>query len=123
VAIRDPLLDTRDSQRYTSYFIFKLRGAPWFQKLSLLLSVFLLALPVFVSNKLLPNQSPVVIVVGVNGMELDIIRPLLLGPECEFGQALIEERGLRETSHCFRAQLPARCIARCSRARIGKSMA
>jgi predicted AlkP superfamily phosphohydrolase/phosphomutase len=48
------------------------------RKLSLLLSVFLLALPVFGQQKTAPKPKPRVIVVGVNGMELDMIRPLLL---------------------------------------------
>src|SRR5438093_12029711 len=48
------------------------------RKLSLSLVVFLLALPVFGQQQSTPKQKPRVIVVGVNGMELDIIRPLLL---------------------------------------------
>src|SRR5260370_31609034 len=48
------------------------------RKFSLLLSVFLLAVPVFAQQQNSPKPKPRVIVVGVNGMELDIIRPLLL---------------------------------------------
>src|SRR5258708_13964084 len=48
------------------------------RKFSLLLSVFLLAVPVFAQQQNPPKPKPRVIVLGVNGMELDIIRPLLL---------------------------------------------
>src|SRR5438876_7715876 len=48
------------------------------RKLYLSLAVFLLSLPVFGQQQSTPKQKPRVIVVGVNGMELDIIRPLLL---------------------------------------------
>ena len=47
-------------------------------KFSLLLSVFLLAVPVFAQQQNPSKPTPRVIVLGVNGMELDIIRPLLL---------------------------------------------
>jgi predicted AlkP superfamily phosphohydrolase/phosphomutase len=46
--------------------------------LLLLLSVFLLALSVPAQEQSAPKRKPRVILVGVNGMELDIIRPLLL---------------------------------------------
>src|SRR6516162_8801305 len=48
------------------------------RKLSLLLSVSLLAVPVFAQQQNPSKPKPRVIVLGVNGMELDIIRPLLL---------------------------------------------
>ncbi len=44
----------------------------------LLSSVFLLAIPVIGQDASTPKAKPHVIVLGVNGMELDIIRPLLL---------------------------------------------
>ena len=44
----------------------------------LLSSVFLLAIPVIGQDASTPKVKPHVIVLGVNGMELDIIRPLLL---------------------------------------------
>jgi len=47
----------------------------------LALSVLLLALPVFGQESATHKIKPRVIVVGVNGMELDIIRPLLLKGE------------------------------------------
>lgn len=43
-----------------------------------LLPVFLLVIPVFAQDASTPKAKPRVIVLGVNGMELDIIRPLLL---------------------------------------------
>src|SRR5215471_8981551 len=49
------------------------------RKLSRLLCVCLLAVPVFAQQQQNPSKpKPRVIVLGVNGMELDIIRPLLL---------------------------------------------
>src|SRR4029077_1984719 len=48
------------------------------RKLFLLLSVFLLAVPVVAQEQKATKPKPRVIVLGVNGMELDIIRPLLL---------------------------------------------
>src|SRR6266850_6345949 len=48
------------------------------RKFSLLLSVFLLAVPVFAQQQTASKPKPRVIVVGVNGMEMDIIRPLML---------------------------------------------
>src|ERR1700757_4938493 len=48
------------------------------RKFSLLLSVFLLTVPVFAQQQNPAKAKPRVIVLGVNGMELDIIRPLLL---------------------------------------------
>ncbi len=48
------------------------------RKLSLLLSILLLALPVFGQQQTAPKPKPRVLVLGVNGMELDMIRPLLL---------------------------------------------
>ena len=48
------------------------------RKLSLLLSASLLAIPVFAQQQNPSKPKPRVIVLGVNGMELDIIRPLLL---------------------------------------------
>src|SRR6201997_4052693 len=48
------------------------------RRLSLLLSVSLLAVSVFAQQQNLSKPKPRVIVLGVNGMELDIIRPLLL---------------------------------------------
>src|SRR5438046_8352082 len=48
------------------------------KKFPLLLSILLLALPVFGQQQSSSKPKPRVIVVGVNGMELDIIRPLLL---------------------------------------------
>src|SRR2546430_1321468 len=48
------------------------------RKLYLSLAVFLLSLPVFGQQPAASKPKPRVIVVGVNGMELDIIRPLLL---------------------------------------------
>jgi predicted AlkP superfamily phosphohydrolase/phosphomutase len=48
------------------------------RKLSLLLSVSLLAVPLFAQKQNTSKPKPRVIVLGVNGMELDIIRPLLL---------------------------------------------
>src|SRR5947208_14801064 len=44
----------------------------------LLLSVSLLAIPVFGQDASAPKAKPHVIILGVNGMELDIVRPLLL---------------------------------------------
>src|SRR5437016_7407931 len=44
----------------------------------LLLSVSLLAIPVFGQDSNTPQAKPRVIILGVNGMELDIVRPLLL---------------------------------------------
>src|SRR5437763_9875153 len=41
-------------------------------------SLFLLAIPLFGQGQSAPKAKPRVIVVGVNGMELDIIRPLIL---------------------------------------------
>ena len=43
-----------------------------------LLAVFLLSVPLSGQDKSVPKAKPHVIVLGVNGMELDIIRPLLL---------------------------------------------
>src|ERR1700751_1187040 len=48
------------------------------RKFSLLLSVFLLTVPLFAQQQTPAKPKPRVVVVGVNGMELDIIRPLLL---------------------------------------------
>src|ERR1051326_8805514 len=48
------------------------------RKSCLLLSVFLLAVPGFAQQQNGAKPKPRVIVLGVNGMELDIIRPLLL---------------------------------------------
>jgi len=48
------------------------------RKLSLLLAILLLALPVFGQQQAATKPKPRVIVLGVNGMELDMIRPLLL---------------------------------------------
>jgi len=48
------------------------------RKLSLLLFILVLAFPVFAQQQTASKPKPHVIVVGVNGMELDIIRPLLL---------------------------------------------
>jgi predicted AlkP superfamily phosphohydrolase/phosphomutase len=44
----------------------------------LLLSVFMMVIPVFGQESSIHKVKPRVIVLGVNGMELDIIRPLLL---------------------------------------------
>src|SRR5580693_1216038 len=71
-----PTVDSPDSRLYTPLLTL---GCPMVPKrISLLLSVFLLALPVFGQQQNPPKSKPRVIVVGVNGMELDIIRPLLL---------------------------------------------
>jgi predicted AlkP superfamily phosphohydrolase/phosphomutase len=43
-----------------------------------LLAVLLLAIPVLAQDKSAPKGKPRIIVLGVNGMELDIIRPLIL---------------------------------------------
>src|SRR5689334_3521383 len=48
------------------------------RKSSLLLSAFLLAVPLFAQQQTASKPKPRVIVLGVNGMELDIIRPLML---------------------------------------------
>ncbi len=48
------------------------------RKLSLLLFILVLAFPAFAQQQTASKPKPRVIVVGVNGMELDIIRPLLL---------------------------------------------
>ena len=48
------------------------------KKLFLLLSIFLLVLPTFGQQQSASKPKPRVVLVGVNGMELDIIRPLLL---------------------------------------------
>src|SRR3989454_719481 len=47
----------------------------------ILLAVCLLALPVFGQSQSASKPKPRVVVVGVNGMELDVIRPLLLKGE------------------------------------------
>ena len=44
----------------------------------LLAPLFLLGLPLFGQNQSSPKPKPRVVVIGVNGMELDVIRPLLL---------------------------------------------
>jgi predicted AlkP superfamily phosphohydrolase/phosphomutase len=48
------------------------------RKISLLLFILVLAFPVLAQQQNASKPKPRVIVVGVNGMELDIIRPLLL---------------------------------------------
>src|SRR5467141_2760160 len=65
----------------TIYFVlhFQTSGCSMVpRKLSLLLAILLLALPVFGQQQAAPKPKPRVIVLGVNGMELDMIRPLLL---------------------------------------------
>ena len=81
------------------------------RKVSFLLSVFLLALPALAQQKAAPKPKPRVIVLGVNGMELDMIRPLLLKGQMP-NLASVIERGaygkLRTVSapNCPRALEP-----------------
>ena len=49
--------------------------------LLILLAVCLLGLPLFGQSQSVSKAKPRVVVVGVNGMELDVIRPLLLKGE------------------------------------------
>jgi len=44
----------------------------------LLLALILLRLPSFGQDQSSPKPKPRVVVIGLNGMELDVIRPLLL---------------------------------------------
>src|SRR6202521_203606 len=72
-------LDTRNSRRYTSIIILKTSGCSMVtRKISLLLSIVLLALPAFGQQKTAPKPKPRVIVIVVDGLEADTIRPHLL---------------------------------------------
>src|SRR6266516_310001 len=73
-----PYLDTLYSRLYTCSLrsngcsmVIRINSVVW-------VSLFLLAIPLFGQGQSAPKAKPRVIVVGVNGMELDIIRPLIL---------------------------------------------
>src|SRR5712691_11024318 len=56
--------------------------SPWFLRFPLIvLAICLLGLPLFGQSQSAAKAKPRVVVVGVNGMELDVIRPLLLKGE------------------------------------------
>ena len=67
----------------------------------LLFAVSLLSLPSLAQDSAPAKPKPRVIVIGVNGLEWDIIRPLLVQGELP-NLAFIIKNGSWQIAHCFR---------------------